>query len=111
MKATRNQLHPRMVKEGRLVPFPIFATDFGALLDAIKGEIKDVDDLGMATVLYFKLLKSLVKLFVLFSIISSPIYFIYSTGNMSLQASSLNKEYLSEYTIGNIGESAHLCHK
>ena len=61
--------------------------------------------------IYFKLLKYLAILFSCFALMCSPIYFIYSTGNMSLQASSQIKEYLSEHTIGNIGESALLCHK
>lgn len=110
MKANQNEMHPRMVINDELVPLPIMS-DFGNLIDSMGDKIREVDGLGINTGLYFKLLKALAILFMLFTVISSPIYFIYSTGNMSLQANNWRNELLSEYTLGNIGETTLLCNK
>jgi hypothetical protein len=54
-----------------------------------KGEEHDgIDDLGIAVSIYFKLLKSLVILFLICSVVCSPLYFFYSCGNVSRQATS-----------------------
>jgi len=65
-------------------------------------KVEDIDQLGIAVTLYFKLLKSIVMFFSFVVFMSIPLYILYSSGEM--QASS-NSSILSKVTLGNLGQS------
>ena len=48
-------------------------------------------------------------LFALFTLLCMPLYFVFSCGSVSLEANGWFKEYLTEWTLGNIGESSYQC--
>jgi hypothetical protein len=65
-----------------------------------------LDELGTGVSIYFKLIKSLISLFLFLTLLSTPIYYVFSCGNISNQATSSLQKHLSEWTLGNIGESS-----
>jgi hypothetical protein len=71
--------------------------------------LQGFDELGMATSIYFKLLKSFINMFMVFSIFCTPLYYIYSCGDMSRQATGSLQAKLSQWTLGNLGESSDVC--
>ena len=74
-----------MILEGEpnLIPLCI---DTGSLINAGEKEIYGLDNFGIAVSIYFKLLKSFIIFFSFCTIICVPLYFLYSCGNMSKQA-------------------------
>ena len=87
MKAAVNLKHPRMVINGKNEEIPLCIST-GRLLGAFEDKRQGFDDLGIAVSIYFKLLKSFISLFMVCSILCIPLYYIYSSGSMSLQATS-----------------------
>jgi hypothetical protein len=85
MKANANSKHPRKIinREPTLIPLCI---DTGRLLASSKNKVYGLDELGIAISIYFKLLKSFILFFVVCSVIASPLYFLYSSGDVSKQA-------------------------
>lgn len=63
----------------------------------------------MATSVYFKLLKAVILIYAVCSILCIPLYYLYASGNMSLQATGELQKQLSEWTLGNLGESTQVC--
>ena len=59
-----------------------------------------MDELGLAVSIYFKLLKTVVKFFIVCVIINVPIYYIYFNGAMRASSTTTIMSY---FTIGNIG--------
>ena len=105
--AAINLKHPRQIRDGVPRQIPICISTGGLVCS--KKELYGIDDLGIAVSIYFKLLKSLIWFFLICSMLCIPLYFLYSCGNVSRQASSSLQEYLSEWTLGNIGESSYQC--
>ena len=99
-----DQRHPRDRQSNCLIPL---SKGTGSFRKADKGE--GIQDLGIAVSTYFKILKMLMYFFSLFTIMCLPLYFIYSCGSVSLQANGWFKEYLTEWTLGNMGESSYKC--
>ena len=108
MKANANSKHPRKIinREPTLIPLCI---DTGRLLASSKNKVYGLDELGIAISIYFKLLKSFILFFVVCSVIASPLYFLYSSGDVSKQATGSTQAALSEWTLGNIGETSYQC--
>ena len=60
-------------------------------------------------VVYFKMIKYFIALFLWFAFLSIPAYFLYYTGNMSGQEELSVKYVLSAFTLGNIGQCKFSC--
>jgi len=103
-----NQRHPRMIIEKEPQPIPL-CIDTGRLMSSSDKKIFGLDSLGMGISIYFKLLKSMVVFFILCCIIYSPLFYFYSCGEVSKQATGTLQMQLSEWTLGNIGESSYSC--
>ena len=115
MKANVNMRHPRLVKEGKLpkdqselVPIPL-CIETGSLTTIEDRELCGLDELGIAVSIYFKLLKSLITFFMVCTTLCIPLFFVYSAGNFNESASTEWQKVLSEWTIGNLGESSRVC--
>jgi len=80
MISTINHLHPRIFKDDKVMKVPLCAST-GSL--AADQQLSAMDDFGVGVSLYFKLLKSLVSVFAFCSVLSLPIYYIYSCGAVS----------------------------
>ena len=63
-------------------------------------EVNNLDKLGKAVSIYFKLLKSLIVLFILFAFMSIPLYIIYSAGEVNM---SQPFHTFSQLSLGNLG--------
>lgn len=87
MRATINQRHPRVLVDGEQKEIPLCVST-GRLITSSNRELFGLDDMGVAVSIYFKLLKSLINLFMIFCLLYSPIYYLYSCGSVSDQASS-----------------------
>mmetsp|Transcript_511 Transcript_511/g.524 ORF Transcript_511/g.524 Transcript_511/m.524 type:complete len:90 (-) Transcript_511:3636-3905(-) len=81
----------------------------GRLMNSSNKEQYGLDDLGMGVSIYFKLLKSMIIFFIFCSVISSPLYYFYSSGDISQQATGSLQMQLSEFSLGNLGESSFMC--
>ena len=77
-----NQYHPRMFTENGPELIPL-CSDVGWLSQK-QGETTHFDKLGKATSIYFRLLKSLIVLFLFFSVMATPLYIMYSAGNVNI---------------------------
>ena len=99
-----DQSHPRDKSTNTLIPI---SKGTGSFRKSDKGT--GIQDLGIAVSTYFKILKILLYFFSFFSILCLPLYFIFSCGHVSLQANGWFKEYLTEWTLGNMGESSYKC--
>lgn len=78
-------------------------------MSSFKRKLDALDELGIGVSIYFKLLKSLIAFFVFCSVICSPLYYLYSCGDMSAQATGDLQKALGEWTLGNLGESTKVC--
>lgn len=83
MRTVVNQKHPRIMVDGEPQPIP-YCIGTGNLLFSGGKELHGIDNLGIAVSIYFKLLKSIIWFFMFCSLVSMPVYFIYSCGNVSL---------------------------
>ena len=83
--------------------------DTGSLTTDDEKKLGHLDELGIAASIYFKLLKSLVMLFMACTTLCLPLFFVYSSGNFNENASTDWQRVLSEWTIGNLGESSRFC--
>jgi len=108
MEANTNMKHPRQIINGEHRQIPL-CVDTGRLMTSSGKELFGLDELGIAVSIYFKLLKSLTIFFVICSVVSVPLYFLYGCGDMSKQATGMVQQYLSEWTLGNLGESSQVC--
>jgi hypothetical protein len=75
---TVNSQHPREKIDNTLVPL---SKGTGSFRKSDKS--KGIEDLGIAVSTYFKILKMLMYLFYLFTILCTPLYFIFSCGSVS----------------------------
>lgn len=110
MKANENLKHPRIVVKGEPSLIPL-CVDTGRLINSFGNKIYGLDDLGIAVSIYFKILKSFIVFFFLCSVVCIPLFFLYSCGDMSKQATGSIQESLSVWTLGNLGESSLICKK
>ena len=108
LKAVINLKHPRMVIDGKNQRIPL-CIPTGRLLNSFEQKLQGFDELGMAVSIYFKLLKSFITMFSICSVLCIPLYYIYSCGDMSRQATGSLQARLSEWTLGNLGESSNVC--
>ena len=107
MKATVNTAHPRMAIQGSPQPIPL-CINTGSLMSSTK-ELFGLDELGIAVSIYFKLLKSLTIFFTLCSVVCIPLIYFYGCGDNAKQATGQLQQYLSQWTLGNLGESSQVC--
>jgi hypothetical protein len=78
------------------------------LKDTDKDKHYIFDDLGMGASMYFKILKALIRLFMVIIVIYTPLFYLYSCGaNMDKDNSSL---FIST-TLGNLGGSQLECNE
>ena len=103
MELNKNKNHPRRLIDGKLTKFPI-SVDVKSLLN-LKDEKQPMDDLGNSTQLYFKLLKSIVQVYLVLAVISLPTYYIFGRGLMR----NSNPSILSMFSIGNLGQTQNQC--
>jgi hypothetical protein len=82
MRAAVNLRHPRVNVDGEPREVPL-CVDTGRLTGSTKKELHGLDELGIATSIYFKLLKALIGIFCLCSFVALPLYFLYASGKMS----------------------------
>ena len=82
MMKSVNQYHPRMYTENGPEKIPL-GENVG-WLSSNSEDINNIDKLGKAVSIYFKLLKSLIVLFLFFSVMATPMYVIYSAGEVDL---------------------------
>jgi hypothetical protein len=101
MEAVVNSKHPRVIVDGQRRLIPICVST-GRLLSS-KSTISGLDQVGIAASIYFKLLKALILMFFVCVLISSPLFWFYSSGEVSKQASSSLKMELGKWTMGNLG--------
>ena len=105
-----NLTHPRQIVDGKaeLIPLCVntgrFSKLSGSTLDAF-------DNLGLSISNYFKLLKTLTIFFGFCVFLNGPIYFIFSSGHVSSQATGWINEKLTEWTLGSIGDQSYQCKK
>ena len=110
MRANTNLTHPRMTRPGSKEPCELpFCINTGTLGWGDKTKMFGLDKLGIAVSIYFKLLKSFIIFFLVCTLTACPLYYFYSSGNMSQQAAGQLQAYLSEWTLGNLGESSLVC--
>lgn len=81
MKAVTLLKHPYKIVKGK--PTKIGMCDSTGSLFGFRQKLNALDELGMGVSIYFKLLKCLVHFFILCSIVCMPLYYLYSSGNMS----------------------------
>jgi hypothetical protein len=83
MKYNMDILHPRIEVEGEKKPFPVCASPVGRLTkfgDKPEDEVNFEETFGVGIVVYFRLLKFLVCLFLLFTVLSLPTLTMYAAG-------------------------------
>lgn len=91
-------------------PAPLsLCIETGRLSNAVSKQLFGLDDLGIATSIYFKLLKAVICIFCVCSIVCIPLFTLYANGEMSKQAAGSFQTFLSEFTLGNLGESSQVC--
>lgn len=61
------------------------------------------EKLGLGTSLYFKQLKSLTVLFLLFTLLSLPSYVLFYKGNVSRVSSTDPMQFFTAFTLGDLG--------
>jgi len=99
-----NQYHPRIFNAyfGASGPQPIPLSESTGYLSCWSQTPTHIDHLGKAVSIYFKLLKSLIVLMVFLSLLSLPLYMLYSKGEVSNGSSN---NILSLLTLGNLGQT------
>ena len=70
-----------------------------------------MDQLGIGVSIYFKLLKSIIILFIICFTFAIPLLSIYWKGAAATSVDSLFQNLLARSFLGNIGESRNLCKK
>jgi hypothetical protein len=81
MKSVTILRHPHKVIDGEPKRVP-YCIDTGSMWSAFNKNLYGFDDLGIAVSIYFKLLKTMGCFFVLCTILSIPMYYIFSSGDM-----------------------------
>ena len=97
MELNKNKTHPRINIDEKLKKIPMKVPVSGI----IKYNHSEFDHLGIAVNQYFKLLKSVVYINLFLAFLSLPTYYIFGAGEMKVS----NPSFLSQFTIGNLGES------
>ena len=102
MQLVVNLQHPRRYVNGQPELIPL-SVPTGAFSRKVKDEIYDgIDELGMGVSIYFKLLKAVIFIYLVCSLVSLPLFYIYSCGEDSTSSSSSILSYL---TLGNLGQN------
>jgi hypothetical protein len=81
MKAITILRHPHKVIDGEPKEVP-FCISTGSMWASFQKQLYGFDDLGIAVSIYFKLLKAMTCFFIVCSILSIPLYYIFSNGDM-----------------------------
>jgi hypothetical protein len=82
MKAIVNTRHPRIAENGSPCNIPL-CIDTGSFGWNDGKELNVFDELGIAVSTYFKLLKIYILFFLVCTVICIPLFYLYSSGNMS----------------------------
>jgi hypothetical protein len=93
------------------VNYPLFSTHTGWHMFCKRCRKTDLAEIGTGVSLYFKMLKYLIILFLLFSIISIPSFIFYASGTRidhREEGTSATNYILSVLSIGNLGESKNI---
>jgi len=67
------------------------------------------NELGIGINFYFKLTSYLGIIFAIFTVISLPVYILYAKGRSNDITDGGNRNFLSNLTLGNIGEAGTSC--
>src|SRR4051794_40081091 len=95
--------HPRKLVNGKRVPFPLFKTSTGVHCCLKRYRASELRELGVGITLYFKLLKYLIYLFLWFTLVSLPSYYIYHSVGSTVEVELNLKHILATFSLGNIG--------
>jgi hypothetical protein len=76
MELNKNKMHPRINIDEKLKKIPMKVPVRGL----IKSKHSHFDHLGIAVNQYFKLLKAMVKIYLLLAFLSLPTYYIFGAG-------------------------------
>jgi hypothetical protein len=115
MVQKHNRLHYRVKPEGNkdysggfFKKKPVCGTPIGFFRCRQKTEEKTELSLGIK--LYFKQLKSLIWLYLIFTLISMPSFALfYLSGPLELSANLDTKVFFSLFTLGNLGQAVTEC--
>ena len=100
--------HPRMLKNGKLDYLPFCGTHTGWFGFCCRNSQKsDLSIYGMAVNAYFKIVKSLILVFLIISILNIPLYAMYYYNSLYLDVKDY-RDALFKTTIGNIASSKFL---
>lgn len=102
--------HPRIRLNGtsRKIPLSEPTGKLGGKKDA---EVNSFEELGIGVSLYFKILKRMTIFFFVASILSSPLAFIYSRGEVAENSSNSLAKIFSRWTLGNLGDDQVKCYQ
>jgi len=98
-----NLLLPRKLENGKLKKHEI-CTEFGWFGCGDKFRKSAIENLGVGTDCYFKVLKVFIICFFLISLINIPLFYVYYVNNTN-KAIINYRDALFKFTIGNIGSS------
>lgn len=88
----------------RFVKHPIVETKTGWHFCLKQYRESDFTTYGVGITLYFQFLKFLCGFFLLMTALSLPAYIFFFSGNFSDDGSGAFKQFLSRFSLGNIGE-------
>ena len=104
-----NHRNPRKIStSSEVVPHPIFGTEIGSHSVDPKKRRSDVEQLGPATNLYFKMLKFFGVMFFVFHLISLPSMYLYWTGNAYEGHPLALQRLLSILSLGSLNTATEL---
>lgn len=107
MRIMMNKHHPRIYDENNHEAKKIkLYEDIGTLRNTSKDKHYIMDKLGIGISIYFKLLKAIVRVFVVLIVLMLPLFYIYSCGDSKKDPST--SMYMSTM-LGNLGESNLNC--
>jgi hypothetical protein len=95
-----------MSLDGKMVPYPLFATDTGIHSSDPKQRKSEIEPLGEGTCLYFKFMKYFMLIFFVCFVLSVPAMVINGNGSAFKDAEATPfKKLMALTTMGNIGTS------
>jgi hypothetical protein len=109
MKYEKDNEHPRKRDGQKPVKMPCCATKVGRLGVWGQEESEFSSELSPGVSIYFKFLKFFVCMFLWFTIISMPTFWMYAGGNNSEVGGFDFKNLMTVLSLGNVGESTTSC--
>jgi hypothetical protein len=100
--------------DGTRKPFPCCSTQTGSFSNnqidkKTENELEFEETFGPGIVVYFRLLKYLICMFILFTLLSLPPLIMYAAGTDDATGSFNSKDTFSQFSLGNLGSSSKTC--